>query len=263
MTAMVLQLPIFSFLMLSYLTTRLFEEIAQIVKPSVSGVRKVPGTKVVDGITGNVIYTPPEGEAILRDKLANLERFVYANDDLDVLVKMAIMHYQFESIHPFTDGNGRTGRILNILYLVEKHLLELPVLYLSSYIIQHKSDYYMGLRCVTERGDWENWLLYMLRAIEETSSITRDKILAIRRLMERVSETVKRELPKIYSKELVEILFQQPYCKIRFLEEADIAKRQTASNYLRELEGFGLLKGTKRGREVYYVNIPFFDLLTK
>ncbi len=245
------------------LTTRLFEEIAQIVKPSVSGVRKVPGTKVVDGISGNVIYTPPEGEAILRDKLANLERFIYANDDLDVLVKMAIMHYQFESIHPFTDGNGRTGRILNILYLVEKHLLELPVLYLSSYIIQHKSDYYMGLRCVTERGDWENWLLYMLRAIEETSSITRDKILAIRRLMERVSETVKRELPKIYSKELVEILFQQPYCKIRFLEEADIAKRQTASNYLRELEGFGLLKGVKRGREVYYVNVPFFDLLTK
>jgi Fic family protein len=245
------------------LTTRLFEEIAQIVKPSVSGVRKVPGTKVVDGITGNVIYTPPEDEGILRDKLANLENFIYADDDLDVLVKMAIMHYQFESIHPFTDGNGRTGRILNILYLVEKHLLEIPVLYLSSYIIQHKGDYYMGLRGVTEQGDWEKWLLYILRAIEETSSITRDKILAIRRLMEQVSETVKQELPKIYSKELVEVLFQQPYCRIRFLEEADIAKRQTASNYLRELESFGLLKGVKRGREVYYVNVPFFDLLTK
>ncbi len=225
----------------------MFEDIAQNIKPSVSGVRKIPGTKIIDG-AGEVIYTPPEGEALLRDKLANLENFIYASDDLDPLVKMAVIHYQFEAIHPFTDGNGRTGRILNMLYLVEQKLLEFPVLYLSSYIIQHKNDYYKGLRDITEEESWESWILYMLQAIQETALLTRNKILDIKKLMETVTESVKQDLPKVYSKELIEVLFRQPYCKIRFLEEANIAKRQTASMYLQELERVGVLQSYKKGR---------------
>jgi Fic family protein len=245
------------------LATRLFEDIARNIKPSVSGVRKIPGTKIVDG-AGEVIYTPPEGEALLRDKLENLENFIYdASDDLDPLVKMAVIHYQFEAIHPFTDGNGRTGRILNMLYLVEQKLLEFPVLYLSSYIIQHKNDYYKGLRHITEKESWEPWILYMLQAIQETALLTRNKILDIKKLMETVTESVKQDLPKVYSKELIEVLFRQPYCKIRFLEEANIAKRQTASMYLQELERVGVLQSYKKGRERYFINVPFYDLLIR
>ncbi|MCG9890979.1 MAG: Fic family protein [Thermosynechococcaceae cyanobacterium MS004] len=245
------------------LATRLFEDIARNIKPSISGVRKIPGTKIVDG-EGEVIYTPPEGEALLRDKLENLENFIYDDsDDLDPLVKMAVIHYQFEAIHPFTDGNGRTGRILNMLYLVEQKLLEFPVLYLSSYIIQHKNDYYKGLRHITEKESWEPWILYMLQAIQETALLTRNKILDIKKLMEAVTESVKQDLPKVYSKELVEVLFRQPYCKIRFLEEANIAKRQTASMYLQELERVGVLQSYKKGRERYFINVPFYNLLIR
>lgn len=244
------------------LTTNLFEELFQQIKQRNAGVRKTPGTKLANN-AGKIIYTPPEGEALLRDKLANLERFIYAEDGIDPLIKLAVVHYQFEAIHPFTDGNGRTGRILNILFLVEQGLLDLPILYLSRYIIENKKAYYSGLRGVTERGDWEGWILYMLEAVEQTARETREKILAIRDLMNADIEKVKAELPKIYSKDLLEQLYHQPYCKIRFLEEAGVAQRQTASHYLKELARIGVLKPFKSGREIYYINENFLELLVK
>lgn len=243
------------------LTTGLFEEMYRIIKQTTAGVRRTPGTKLAT-TQGQVIYMPPEGESVIRDKLANLERFIYAEDGIDPLVKLAVLHYQFEAIHPFTDGNGRTGRILNILYLVERKLLEIPVLYLSRYIIDHKNEYYAGLRDITENGSWEPWLIYMLTAVEETSRLTREKILAIRSLMQETMERIRTELPKVYSKELVEVLFHLPYCKIHFLEEAGIAKRKTASLYLQELAKIGLLCPIKSGREAYYLNEPFLKILT-
>ena len=244
------------------LTTGLYEELFQQIKQSSAGVRKTPGTKLANS-AGEVIYTPPEGEKVLRDMLANLERFIYAEDDIDPLVKLAVFHYQFEAIHPFSDGNGRAGRILNILFLIEKGLMDIPVLYLSRYIIESKNDYYRGLRRVTENGDWENWILYMLGAVEQTARKTRERLLEIRDLMEEDIQQVKTRLPKVYSKDLMELLYRQPYCKIRFLEEAGIAHRQTASNYLKELERIGVLRGVKLGRELYYINERLLELLVK
>jgi len=242
------------------LTTRLLEEIFQIIKQTNAGIRRTPGTKLANS-QGEVVYTPPEGERIIRDLLANLERFIHADDELDPLVKLAVAHYQFEAIHPFTDGNGRTGRILNILFMIERGLLDIPVLYLSRYINQHKGDYYAGLRKVGEEEAWEPWILYMLEAIEQTAHITKGRIFSLRELMLSSIERVKNELPKIYSKDLLEVIFRHPYCKIRFLEEAGIAQRKTASLYLQELERIGLLRGLKKGREVYYINEPFFGIL--
>ena len=242
------------------LTTNLFEELFRIIKESKSGVRKIPGTKLANE-KGKVIYTPPEGEKILRDKLANLEKYIYDSSSVDPLIKLAVIHYQFEAIHPFTDGNGRTGRILNILYLVEKELLQIPVLYLSRHIIENKKDYYSGLRRVTEKSDWVDWVIYMLSAVELTAINTKKKILAIRDLMHRDVEIVRDKRPKIYSKDLLELLYSQPYCKIQMLEAAGIAKRQTASVYLKELESIGLLRSVKMGREIYYINDNFLNLL--
>lgn len=244
------------------LTTGLFVDLYQIIKQTDAGIRKTPGTKLANP-AGGVIYTPPEGETIIRDKLANLEKFIYDKNDIDPLVKLAVMHYQFEAIHPFTDGNGRTGRIINILYLIEEGLLDIPVLYLSRYIIDNKNSYYTGLRHVTESGSWESWILYILNAIEQTAKMTRERIVAIRDLMNESIERVKKDLPKIYSKDLLELLYHQPYCKIRSLEDAGIAKRQTASDYLKELERIGLLKSVKKGREIYYINEAFLDILIK
>jgi Fic family protein len=244
------------------LTTNLFEELFRIIKESKSGVRKIPGTKLAND-RGEVIYTPPEGEGLLRDKLGNLEKYIYAGDAVDPLIKLAIIHYQFEAIHPFIDGNGRTGRILNILYLIEQGLLEIPILYLSRYIIENKKDYYTGLRSVTENSDWKGWVLYMLNAVEKTAIDTKKKILSIRDLMNRDVEIVREKLPKIYSKDLLELLYRQPYCKISMLEKAGIAKRQTASIYLKELEGIDLLRSIKIGRDIYYINDDFLNLLTQ
>ena len=242
------------------LSTRLFEELFQIIKETSAGVRRTPGTKPANS-AGEIIYTPPEGETVIRDKLANLERFIYEETALDPLVKLAVMHYQFEAIHPFTDGNGRTGRIINILYLIEAGLLDIPVLYLSRHIIDHKGAYYAGLRQITVDQAWEPWVLYMLDAIEQTARATRERILSIRGLTHEGIERVKRDAPKAYSKELLELLFRQPYCKIRFLEEAGIAQRKTASQYLRALEQIGMLAPVKAGREIYYLNTALLKLL--
>lgn len=242
------------------LATNLFIEIAQRIKQIEFGVRAVPGTALKNNV-GEVIYTPPVGEAVIREKLANLEGFIHGDDDLDPLLKMAVMHYQFEAIHPFADGNGRTGRILNLLFLVDKGLLDSPVLFLSRYFIANRAGYYDGLRRVTESRDWENWLLFMLRAVESTAQQTFDQVMRIRALMERVRERVQREAPNVDSKDLVEVIFRHPYTKIQFVVDAGIAKRQTASGYLQVLAKLGVLRESRHGREKYYVNDALFDEL--
>jgi len=243
------------------LTTNLFSEITSTLKQRQMDIRKVPGTKLEKKNTGEVMYTPPEGEAVIREKLANLERFIHDDSELDPVVKMALIHYQFEAIHPFSDGNGRCGRIINILYLLSSGLLDMPVLYLSKYLIDNRAEYYSLLRAVTEENNWLGWLEYMLKAVEKTARDTTSKILAIKSLMHEIQEAVKEKLPKIYSWELVEVLFWQPYCKTRFLEEKGIAKRQTAAAYLRALEEIGLLQSIKIGRENYFINRQLLDLL--
>ena len=242
------------------LSINLFVEIVRIIKQIELDVRKTTGTKL-SGPNGEIVYTPPEGEAVIREKLANLEQFIYDNYDLDPLVKLAVMHYQFEAIHPFADGNGRTGRILNILFLVEQGLLDMPVLFLSRYIIENKGDYYDGLRRVTEDGSWEEWILYILKGIEITAQQTSLQIDAILELMETIKDVMRQKAEKIYSKELLEMIFMHPYCKIKFLEQGGIAKRQTASNYLQTLSEIGILRTEKIGRENYYVNDALLKIL--
>ncbi len=244
------------------LSTNLFVDIVRRIKQIDLDIRAVPGTALMNDL-GEVIYTPPVGEAVIRDKLANLERFIHAEDGIDPLIKMAVMHYQFEAIHPFPDGNGRTGRILNLLYLVDRNLLDIPVLFLSRYIIAHRSGYYTGLRGVTEEQNWENWILFMLRAVESTAQQTFEQVLRIHALMEDVRARVQAEAPTIYSKDLIEVIFRHPYTKIQFLVEANIAKRQTASTYLQALAGMGVLRESKHGREKYYINDALFAELVR
>ena len=246
------------------LTTNLFIQIVQTIRANKAGIRNTPGTKVANAATGEVVFTPPEGEDIIRNKLKNLEDYIHAEDTVDPLIKLALIHYQFEAIHPFTDGNGRTGRILNILYLTRQHLLELPVLYLSKYIIEQKSDYYRLLRGATEHQEWEPWILYLLDAVEQTALFTRDKILAIRKLMIKTLEFTKENLPsRVYSKELIELLFHQPYTKGQFLVDAGIAKRQAAADYLKRLEEIGVLSVHKVGKENLYLNAKLYEILSK
>lgn len=243
------------------LTTPLFEELAQIINNTSEGIRKHSGTRLENPLTHEIVYTPPEGESVIREKLFNLEKFIYSKDDLDPLIKMAIIHYQFEAIHPFSDGNGRAGRILNILYLIQQSLLNYPILYLSRYIIENKKDYYLGLQKVTRSNEWESWIQFILLGITQTAQQTKKCILRIHAQMQETVQIIQKNLPKIYSKDLVEVIFQQPYCKIRFLEDAGVARRQTASYYLKELERIKILRGIKVGREKYYINEAFYKIL--
>ena len=246
------------------LSTNLFVRVVCTIKKNEAGIRRVPGTAIVNAATGQIIYTPPEGEAVIRDKLKNLEEYIHAEDIIDPLIKMAIIHYQFEAIHPFLDGNGRTGRIISILVLVFRELLDLPVLYLSKYIIEHKNDYYRLLREVTEKSLWEPWILYMLDTVEQTALFTRKRILAIRDLMTETLELAKEKLPRrVYSKELIELIFRQPYTKAQFLVDAGIAERKTAADYLKQLEKIGILKAQKMGREMLYLNTRLYELLSQ
>ena len=243
-------------------STNLFVDIFRIIKQTDEGIRSHTGTRIADG-RGEIVYTPPEGEKIIRDKLKRLEEFIHSDkDNLDPLVKLALIHYQFEAIHPFSDGNGRTGRIMNVLYLVYKELLDLPILYLSQYVITHKAEYYRLLRDVTFKGKWDSWILYLLNAVEQTSIITKEKIVQIKDQFHKTQDNAKKQLPShVYSKELIEILFEQPYCKIRFLVDKGIAKRQTAAEYLDQLEKIGILRKIRVGKENLYLNIKLYDLL--
>ena len=225
-------------------------------------IRKTPGTVLSDQY-GNVIYTPPSGETVIRDLLTNWEIFLHAEDDIDPLIKMAILHYQFECIHPFPDGNGRTGRILNILYLIQTDILSLPILYLSRFILENRDKYYTLLRGVTENRDWEPWILFMLEATENTAKWTSRKIAVIRRLIEEITGYVREKLPKIYTHELIQVLFVQPYCRIENLVERGVAKRQTASAYLKQLVEIGVLEEMQSGREKLYLNTRLLQELNR
>lgn len=244
------------------LTTHTAEAICTQIKGVEMRVRTLPGTALANDATGAVIYTPPEGEARLRDLLANWERFIHDDAGLDPLVRMAVAHYQFEAIHPFTDGNGRTGRVLNSLFLVEQGLLAQPILYLSRYIVAHKVDYYRLLLDVTRHGAWEAWLLYVLRGVEETARWTVDKIGAVRRLATATADYLRRAAPKVYSRELVDVIFEQPYCRIANVVDRGIAKRETASRYLGVLAEAGVLREVVVGRDKLFLHPRLLDLLT-
>lgn len=238
-------------------------EICSTIKGQDLDVRKVPGTKLANQQTNEVIYTPPEGEQVLRGLLSNWERFLHQEDEIDPLIKMAVSHYQFEAIHPFTDGNGRTGRVLNILYLISTELLTLPILYLSRYIVQNKQEYYRLLTAVTRDGVWEEWIIYMLKGVEDTANWTTQKIGSVRTLIEHTSDFIRASLPKIYSHELVQVIFEQPYCRIGNLVERDIAKRQTASTYLKQLCEIGVLHEIQSGKEKLFVHPKLIKLMTE
>jgi Fic family protein len=246
------------------ITTNVLVDVMQKLRNTNDNIRKNTGTKLANPTTQDIFYTPPEGEDILRNKLAELEKFI--NDDtysnLDTLIKMALIHYQFEVIHPFSDGNGRTGRILNVLYLINKNLIGLPVLYLSKYIIENKGDYYRLLREVTESKNWVGWIKFVLQGIAETAAITLQKINAILELKTIAQPIIKDALKNSYSKELVDLLFSYPYIKIEILEKNGIAKRQTAAEYLRKIEAKGLLSSMKIGKEIYYINIGLMKVLS-
>ncbi len=245
------------------LTTGTAEMICTHIKGVEMQVRRVPGTTLANVRTGDVIYTPPAGERLLRDLLANWERFMYAQDGIDPLVRMAVAHYQFEAIHPFTDGNGRTGRVLNSLYLIQEQLLTLPILYLSRYIIANKADYYSLLLTVTREGAWEPWILYVLKGVEETAQWTTQKIAAIRALQEHTIAYVKARAPKIYLRELIGIIFEQPYCRINNLTEAQIVGRHAASRYLKQLVEIGVLKELTMGKDKLFIHPKLMQLLTR
>ena len=243
------------------LTRRTAIDVCSVIKGVDMEIRRVPGVSLIEATSRTVIYTPPDGSQLLQDKLTNWEKFIHESRDIDPLIRLAVMHYQFEAIHPFTDGNGRTGRILNILFLIDQGLLDIPVLYLSRHIIQNKSEYYHYLSRVTSHHDWEPWIIFMLKALQETAQWTTQKIQAIRQLMDRTTAHLKATRPKIYSRELIELIFTQPYCRITNVVEAKLAQRQTAAVYLRELCEIGILRETKISREKIFIHPQFLQLL--
>ena len=243
-----------------FISTNLCVEIVQSIKKNTAGIRTTPGT-ALKNTNGETIYTPPTGEAVIREKLNNLETFINGEDAIDPLIKMALMHYQFEAIHPFSDGNGRTGRILLLLYLKIEKLLDTPAIYLSEYIIKNKADYYMKLRMVTENNDWEGWILYMLEMVEYTAKKGLERLRNFTSLMEQMATEIKETLPKVYTKELVEILFRLPYTKRQFLIDAKLGTPKTVGNYLMELEKYGFLISEKVGKEKLYLNHKLMAVL--
>ena len=245
------------------LCTNTAVDICSTLKAVQMNTRKVPGITLSNQATGQVIYTPPNGEAVIRELLSNWEAFLHADDDIDPLIKMAIAHYQFEAIHPFTDGNGRTGRILNVLYLIGQDLISLPILYLSRYIVQHKHDYYRLLLEVTTGQQWQAWLIFVLNAVQTTATWTTAKIAKVRALMEHTTQYARNKLPAIMSRELMDVIFEQPYCRIQNVVDRNIAQRQTASVYLKQLVDIGVLAEKKVGKEKLFVHPKLIQLLTQ
>lgn len=246
------------------LTNRIILKIQEVLEGNKAGFRKLPGTTLKNASTGEIIYTPPQDPEEIKDLMTNLEKFINDKEssDLDPLVKMAIIHYQFESIHPFYDGNGRTGRIINILYLIQEKLQYLPILYLSNYIIKNKSDYYRLLQEVRTKNNWEEWLLFMIKAVDQTSRETIDLIIKIRKLMMNYKRTL-RDNYKFYSQDLLNNLFKHPYTKIEFIQRDLKVSRITAANYLNQLADDRLLTKKKLGTANYYINDPLFKLLSE
>ena len=246
-----------------YINTNTIVKIQGIIEHNNAGIRKLPGTELKNSLTGETIYTPPQNEEEIRDDLRNLEDFINNNEDgIDPLIKVCLIHYQFESIHPFYDGNGRTGRILNILYLVLNNLIDSPILYLSKYINKTKQEYYKLFNEVRNNNNYEEWILYILKGIEITSKETITLIEKIQNEMKNYKEEFRSKLPKIYSKELLESLFYEVYTKIAYIEKACGVTRLTATSYLNQLEKIGLLESEKIGREKIYKNLRLIKLLS-
>lgn len=246
------------------LTINTIVEIQQILEENNAGIRKLSGTALRNSTTGKVIYTPPDQTIVINSLLSNLEKFINLDDDeIHHLIKMAIQHYQFESIHPFYDGNGRTGRIINVLYLIMTGLLEQPILFLSGYIIDNKSEYYRLLQEVRTNNKWEDWILYILKGVEITAKATINQVSEMNKLFEQTKEKTRKELPKIYSKELIELLFEHPYSKSEYLENRLSISRITAAKYLKALEKIGILESKKVWKETLYINTSLFELLKK
>ena len=246
------------------LTNSSIIKIQQTIENNNAGFRKQAGTTLINNKTKDIIYTPPQSEKVVLTLMGELEQFINTDDlsDYDVLTKMAMIHHQFESIHPFYDGNGRTGRIINILYLTKQNILGTPILYLSRFINQNKDEYYKLLQSVRESENWEPWLLYMLKALEVTALDTSKTIQDLILLMQEYKQTIKVKLPKIYSHELINNLFSHPYTKNEFLVEELGIHRNTARRYLDSLVVIGLLKKEKIGNQNFYINKKLFILLS-
>ena len=246
------------------LTNSTILKIQEVLESNQAGFRKLQGTTLKNSVTGKTIYTPPQNHEEIKNLMTNLEKFINEKElcNYDPFVKMAIIHYQFESIHPFYDGNGRTGRIINILYLILEDLLNLPILYMSSYIIKNKDDYYRLLQEVRDKDNWEEWLLFMIRGIDVTSKETIKLIIQIRDLMMKF-KNILRDKYKFYSQDLLNNLFKHPYTKIEFVVSDLNVSRLTAAKYLNKLSDDGLLKKVKFGVGNYYINQPLFEILTK
>jgi Fic family protein len=236
-----------------------------IIEPDRAGIRKIPGTIIGNAETGEVVYTPPQHPDEIIELLDNL--VTYINDDqlseLDPLIKMALIHHQFESIHPFYDGNGRSGRIINILYLVKNDLLDLPILYLSRYIVRTKTEYYRLLQSVRDENDWQSWVLYIIKGIEETAKETIEFINQIRTLVLETKRRMRSDLPKIYSQDLLNNLFFHPYTKVQFVVDQLGVSRITATRYLNQLAEHGFVSKHKMGRTNFYVNEPLLRLISQ
>ena len=246
-----------------YINTNMLVKLQGMIEYNNAGIRKNPGTNLVNSKTHEIIYTPPQEEKEIRDLLKNLEDYINDDtDEIDPLIKMSLIHFQFESIHPFYDGNGRTGRILNILYLVLTGLLDSPILYLSNYINKNKDEYYRLFKSVRENNNYEDWILYILKGVEETSKNTIQLIKQIMNTMESYKQEFIEKLPKIYSDELLESLFFEVYTRIGYIEEKCDVTRQTASTYLNQLTEVGLLEYEKNGREIIYKNTRLIELLS-
>lgn len=242
----------------------MLDDICRILRQEENVSRDTEPVLIMNRGQNKVVYTPPRGKACISEKMKQLESFINSNSELDPLIIMALAHYQFEAIHPYTDGNGRTGRILNLLILMQKKLLDTPILFFSKFILENRKEYYHRLKMVTEKDQWTGFIVFMLDGIAETSIATTKKINAITNLFEETLEQCRQKLPNhIYSKELIETIFRQPYCKIQFLVKSGMAKRQTASIYLQELEKAGILTSEQKGRENIYKNPKLIEVISK
>lgn len=246
----------------SILTTNMIVEVQALIEGNNAGIRSQMGTVLMNDKTGEVVYRPPSSESEIRSLLSNLEQYINTDEDeVDPLIKLAIIHYQFESIHPFYDGNGRTGRIINELYLVMKDLLDSPILYLSSYILESKAEYYKLLNEIQQNGNWCEWIIYILKGIQVTAERTLELLKAMNRLIDETTVEIKERLPKIYSKELVNLIFTEFYTRISSVEEELSVTRKTASGYLSELVDANILELEQKGKDKIFINRRLIELM--
>ena len=245
------------------ITEGIIKDVYRNIKHNNAGYTTSPGKKLMNEKTGETVYTPPQTLEEIENHMRNLELFI--NDDsisdLDPLVKMAIIHHQFESIHPFGDGNGRAGRVLNILYLISKGLLDLPILYLSRYINHNKTEYYSALQNVRDNGDWEKWILFILKGVEVTADETINFVKGLYDLMLKHKHKIRTHLPSVYSQELINNIFRHPYTKIEYIIKEVGVSRPTAISYLNQLIELGILTKLKLGRENFYINTDLFNFI--